>query len=75
VALAPAHVPHDLHNVGEGTLRVVGFFPSAAVVTVFEEEVSRRKPHVRHGGSGRHVASGGGEGPVGRRQRQNREVP
>ena len=40
MALAPAHVPHDLHNVGEGTLRVVGFFPSAAVVTVFEEEVS-----------------------------------
>lgn len=40
VALAPAHISHDLHNVGEDTLRVVGFFPSAAVVTVFAKEVS-----------------------------------
>ncbi len=33
----PARVPHDVRNVGENTLRVVGFFPSAAVVTTFEE--------------------------------------
>jgi mannose-6-phosphate isomerase-like protein (cupin superfamily) len=37
VALVPASVPHDLHNVGEGTLRVVGFFSSAAVVSHFDE--------------------------------------
>jgi quercetin dioxygenase-like cupin family protein len=37
VALIPALVPHDIRNVGEGTLRVVGFFSSAAVVSPFDE--------------------------------------
>ena len=36
MAVVPANAPHDLYNVGEGTLRVVGFFSSAAVVTIFE---------------------------------------
>jgi quercetin dioxygenase-like cupin family protein len=36
MAVVLANAPHDLYNVGEGTLRVVGFFSSAAVVTIFE---------------------------------------
>jgi quercetin dioxygenase-like cupin family protein len=37
VALVPATVPHDLRNVGQGRLRVVGFFSSAAVISHFDE--------------------------------------
>ena len=37
MVVIPARVAHDVYNVGEDTLRVVGFFPSAAVVTTFEE--------------------------------------
>ena len=40
MALIPARVPHDVYNVGEVTLRVVGFFPSAAVVTTFGEPLA-----------------------------------
>jgi quercetin dioxygenase-like cupin family protein len=37
MGLVPALVPHDVRNVGEGTLRVVGFFSSAIVVSVFDD--------------------------------------
>lgn len=37
LALVPAMVPHDIANVGQGKLRVVGFFSSAAVVSQFDE--------------------------------------
>ncbi|HEX2508350.1 MAG TPA: cupin domain-containing protein, partial [Miltoncostaeaceae bacterium] len=37
VALIAATVPHDVANVGPGRLRVIGFFSSAAVVSVFDE--------------------------------------
>ncbi len=40
MALVPATVPHDLRNVGEGVLRVVGFFSSAAVVSHFDETLA-----------------------------------
>jgi quercetin dioxygenase-like cupin family protein len=40
VALVPATVPHDIRNVGETTLRVVGFFSSAAVVSHFDETLA-----------------------------------
>jgi quercetin dioxygenase-like cupin family protein len=43
MAVVPANVPHDLYNVGEGTLRVVGFFSSAAVVTIFDDPLALRK--------------------------------
>jgi hypothetical protein len=33
----PALVPHDVRNVGEETARVVGFFSSAIVVSVFDD--------------------------------------
>jgi quercetin dioxygenase-like cupin family protein len=35
LTLIPAMAPHDVHNVGSTTLKVIGFFPSAAVVTTF----------------------------------------
>lgn len=37
VALVPALVPHDVRNVGAETARVVGFFASSTVVSVFED--------------------------------------
>jgi quercetin dioxygenase-like cupin family protein len=40
LALVPAMAAHDVRNVGSKTLRVVGFFSSAAVVTEFEEPLS-----------------------------------
>ena len=40
MAVVPANAPHDLYNVGEVTLRVVGFFSSAAVVTIFDDLLS-----------------------------------
>ncbi len=40
MVVIPAGVPHDVYNVGEVTLRVVGFFPSAAVVTIFDEPLA-----------------------------------
>ena len=40
VGLVPATVPHDISNVGEGRLRVVGFFSSAAVVSQFDETLA-----------------------------------
>ncbi len=40
MVVIPAGVAHDVYNVGEVTLRVVGFFPSAAVVTMFDEPLA-----------------------------------
>jgi quercetin dioxygenase-like cupin family protein len=40
MAVVPANAPHDLYNVGEATLRVVGFFSSAAVVTIFDDPLA-----------------------------------
>ena len=37
LGLVPALVPHDVRNVGEETVRVVGFFSSATVVSVFDD--------------------------------------
>ena len=37
IALVPALVPHDVRNVGNETVRVVGFFSSAVTVSVFED--------------------------------------
>ncbi|MDQ2943136.1 MAG: cupin domain-containing protein [Candidatus Dormibacteraeota bacterium] len=37
LALIPAMAPHDVHNTGKDTLRCIGFFSSAALVTVFED--------------------------------------
>jgi quercetin dioxygenase-like cupin family protein len=40
IALVPATVPHDIRNVGETRLRVVGFFSSAAVVSHFDQTLA-----------------------------------
>ena len=37
LGLVPALVPHDVRNVGEETVRVVGFFSSGTVVSVFDD--------------------------------------
>jgi mannose-6-phosphate isomerase-like protein (cupin superfamily) len=37
LALGPAMVPHDVHNVGEDVLEVLMFFTSAAVLTDHED--------------------------------------
>jgi quercetin dioxygenase-like cupin family protein len=37
IGLVPALVPHDVRNIGDETVRVVGFFSSNVVVSVFED--------------------------------------
>ena len=37
LGLVPALVPHDVRNIGEETARVVGFFSSGIVVSVFDD--------------------------------------
>ena len=37
VAIVPALAPHGIRNVGETTLRVLGFFSGSTVVSTFEE--------------------------------------
>lgn len=39
LAVVPALVPHVLTNVGESTLRVVGFFASAAAIHTYEDTI------------------------------------
>jgi quercetin dioxygenase-like cupin family protein len=37
IVLVPALAPHGLRNIGDGLLRVVGFFSSSTNVAVFEQ--------------------------------------
>jgi quercetin dioxygenase-like cupin family protein len=37
LGLVPALVPHDVRNIGQETVRVVGFFSSGIVVSVFDD--------------------------------------
>jgi quercetin dioxygenase-like cupin family protein len=37
LAVVPALVPHSVKNIGEETLRVVGFFSSSTVLSVFDD--------------------------------------
>ena len=37
LGLVPALVPHDVRNIGDETVRVVGFFASNTVVSVFDD--------------------------------------
>ncbi len=39
VAVVPANAPHDVYNIGSETLRMITFFPSAAVVTTADQTV------------------------------------
>jgi quercetin dioxygenase-like cupin family protein len=38
LVVIPAMVPHDVVNTGKETLRVVGFFSSSTVVSVFDDK-------------------------------------
>jgi quercetin dioxygenase-like cupin family protein len=40
LVLVPAHVWHRVTNVGTDTLRIVGFFSSAAVITTLADEIT-----------------------------------
>ena len=40
VAVVAAMAPHDVYNVGSGTLKTINFFPSAAVVTTADQKVA-----------------------------------
>ncbi len=42
LALVPAMVPHDVHNVGDEVLKVIGFFAGAALVHHFYEPLIPR---------------------------------
>ena len=37
LAVVPALIPHSVKNTGKETLRVVGFFSSSAVLSIFDE--------------------------------------
>jgi quercetin dioxygenase-like cupin family protein len=39
MALVPAMVPHSVRNVGDETLRVVGFFPSSTLMITFDQPI------------------------------------
>lgn len=46
IVTVPAMEPHDIRNVGEGTLRVLGFFSAPTFVATFEEPVAPGGPQV-----------------------------
>jgi mannose-6-phosphate isomerase-like protein (cupin superfamily) len=46
IVTVPAMEPHDVRNVGEGPLRVLGFFSASTVVATFEEAVAPGGPQV-----------------------------
>jgi quercetin dioxygenase-like cupin family protein len=39
MAVVPAMVPHSVRNVGDETLRVVGFFSSSTVMSTFDQPI------------------------------------
>lgn len=39
VVFVPAHVPHGMRNTGTSTLRVVGFFAAAGMVSTYEAPI------------------------------------
>jgi quercetin dioxygenase-like cupin family protein len=46
LVVVPAMVRHDMTNVGDGVLRVLGTFASSTVVATFEEPVAPDGPQV-----------------------------
>ena len=46
VVVVPSMVRHDLANVGDGVLRVLGTFSSSTVVSTFEEPIAPGGPQV-----------------------------
>ncbi len=46
ILTVPAMEPHDIRNVGDGTLRVLGFFSAPTLVATFDEPVAPGGPQV-----------------------------
>jgi quercetin dioxygenase-like cupin family protein len=46
IVVVPAMVRHDMTNVGDGPLRVLGTFAGSTVVATFEEPVAPGGPQV-----------------------------
>ena len=46
IALVPAMAPHGMRNIGETTLRVLGFFSSSTNIATFEEPIAPGAPQV-----------------------------
>jgi quercetin dioxygenase-like cupin family protein len=46
IVTVPAMVPHDIRNVGDGALRVLGFFSASTVVATFDEPPAPGGPQV-----------------------------
>jgi quercetin dioxygenase-like cupin family protein len=46
MTVIPANVAHNVANAGSGTLRAVGFFPSAAIVNVYEHLIMPMRTRV-----------------------------
>jgi quercetin dioxygenase-like cupin family protein len=46
ILTVPAMEPHDIRNVGTGTLRVLGFFSAPTLVATFDEPVAPGGPQV-----------------------------
>jgi oxalate decarboxylase/phosphoglucose isomerase-like protein (cupin superfamily) len=46
MVLVPALAPHNLANAGSDELRTVAFFPNAALVSVFDDILSRVQSRV-----------------------------
>jgi quercetin dioxygenase-like cupin family protein len=51
LAIVPAMAPHGVRNVGETTLRVLGFFSSSTVVSTFDEPLTPEGERVVVAGS------------------------
>ena len=46
VAVVPAMEPHGVRNIGETTLRVLGFFSSSTLIATFDEAFAPGAPQV-----------------------------
>ena len=46
ILTVPAMEPHDIRNVGVGTLRVLGFFSAPTLIATFDEPVAPGGPQV-----------------------------
>ena len=46
IVTVPAMEPHDIRNIGDGPLRVLGFFSASTVVATFQEPAAPGEPQV-----------------------------
>ena len=55
VAVVPALAPHGIRNTGDSVLRVIGFFSSSTVMSVFERGIGPEGEQLVAWGAGRPV--------------------